>query len=188
MPVKQALVKRMDSLKAANEWNSLDHDRVGGCFGDPFEEPGTPRSDACPRKGEGHQEAGADAEGRSTYCAQDALDRLSSTSDALGQTELYASDANGNLATPDGRTAQFAYDALNRSAAHANWEELGRIFEAHPHAFDPIRIAVSPRRPGLGRMRRIHPDYYRQGTEEGGIGVPLCAKVFVGVSVRQWGV
>ncbi|MCA1809315.1 MAG: DUF4838 domain-containing protein, partial [Lentisphaerae bacterium] len=52
-------------------------------------------------------------------------------------------------------------DAEAEAAARANWEELARIFQEHPNAFDPMRIATPTAPSGLGRMRRIHPDYYQ---------------------------
>ena len=51
-------------------------------------------------------------------------------------------------------------DAEAEAAARENWQRLSEIFETYPHAFDPDRIDTPTSNYGLGRMRRIHPDYY----------------------------
>lgn len=50
-------------------------------------------------------------------------------------------------------------DKEAEAAARANWAQLKRIFTEHPTAFSPTRIG-DPSEGGVGRMRRIHPDYY----------------------------
>ena len=51
-------------------------------------------------------------------------------------------------------------DAEAEAAARKNWQRLSEIFDTYPDAFPPGYFGTPTSRYGLGRMRRIHPDYY----------------------------
>ncbi len=78
---------------------------------------------------------------------------------SLDYTRLYYDSANmiRRLRASNGE------DAEAEAQARANWEELGRIFENYPNAFCPTYIGVPSGRSGYGRMRAVHPDFYRSG-------------------------
>lgn len=53
-------------------------------------------------------------------------------------------------------------DTEAEARARANWEQLVRIFEDYPEAFNSSYVG-DPNRGGVGRMRTIHPDHYLKG-------------------------